>query len=127
MKIEVHVTHRPIPRPCRVPTLMNAGALAEFYGMVREEENGGKIRGLFYEGYLPMAQKVMAAIAHELAGEYAVQAVTAVHRLGEIPVGEAAIYVGCMATHRQEAFMVVTSLMDRLKQEVPIWKAGVLR
>jgi molybdopterin synthase catalytic subunit len=46
--------------------------------------------------------------------------------MGEVLVGEAAVYVGVTSPHRGEAFGMLSALMDRLKQEVPIWKAEVL-
>jgi molybdopterin molybdotransferase len=45
-----------------------------------------------------------------------------IHRIGVVPVGEAAIYVGIAGRHRAEAFALLGEFMDRLKKDVPIWK-----
>ena len=50
-----------------------------------------------------------------------------VHRVGTIPVGEAAIVVLVRSRHRQEAFLAVGWFMDELKRFVPIWKVGSVR
>ena len=42
--------------------------------------------------------------------------------MGVVPVGEAAIHVIVAARHRAAAFALLTGFMDRLKQDVPIWK-----
>lgn len=127
MQINVSLTSSPIPRPHPLPVSIRAGALAEFYGVVRGEENGEAIKALVYEAYPAMAKKMMMSIATELAGERGCHAVQIIHRVGEIPVGEAAIYVGVVASHRREAFAVMSAFMDRLKQDVPIWKVGAVR
>jgi molybdopterin synthase catalytic subunit len=49
-----------------------------------------------------------------------------IHRVGIVPVGEAAIYVGIAARHRAEAFGLLDEFMNRLKQDVPIWKLRAL-
>jgi molybdopterin synthase catalytic subunit len=93
---------------------------------VRATESGEAIRGLRYEIYESMAEKQLSRILSELSVLYPCDAVALVHRMGEVLVGEAAVYVGVVARHRAEAFGMVSALMDRLKQEVPIWKAEVL-
>ena len=49
-----------------------------------------------------------------------------IHRVGVIPVGETAIYVGVASPHRGEAIALLAEFMDRLKQDVPIWKRRAL-
>jgi molybdopterin synthase catalytic subunit len=100
-----------------------AGAVVRFEGRVRAEEKGAIIKALDYEAYEPMAQKQMEKIAHELGEIHACLAVRVRHRTGRVPVGEAAILVDVCARHRGEAFAFVTEFMNRIKQDVPIWKA----
>jgi molybdopterin synthase catalytic subunit len=45
-----------------------------------------------------------------------------VHRLGEVPVGEASVVVGCSSAHRRQTFEALAWVMDTLKRETPIWK-----
>jgi molybdopterin synthase catalytic subunit len=123
MQLQVHIGPGPIANP--QPSLvidMGIGALVEFTGVVRGEENGGTIGGLVYEAYQPMAEREITRIVTELAASRRVLGVRVVHRIGRVPVGEAAIYVAVVAKHRAEAFALLTGFMDRLKQDVPIWK-----
>jgi molybdopterin molybdotransferase len=69
-----------------------------------------------------MADTLMRRIAEELGARYPCDRVLVLHRTGIIPVGEAAIIVRATAKHRAEAFAFVSGFMDRLKQDVPIWK-----
>jgi len=104
----------------------DCGALVEFTGVVRDKENGQRIAALEYEAYDEMAPRVMRQICESLAVTHPCNAVAIVHRIGVIPVGEAAIYICAKARHRAEAFALVTGFMDRLKQDVPIWKRRAL-
>lgn len=98
------------------------GARVEFLGIVRDEENGCPIAALEYEAYQPMAEREIERLLHELGREHPCQRVQVLHRLGIVPVGEAAIIVRVLAAHRREAFALLARFMDRLKQDVPIWK-----
>jgi molybdopterin synthase catalytic subunit len=101
-----------------------AGALVRFEGRVRPHENDGIIEALDYEAYQPMAQKQMEKLARELGRVYPCLSVRVRHRVGRVAVGEAAILIEVCATHRAEAFALASQFMDRVKQEVPIWKSA---
>lgn len=119
----VHIGPEPIPAAPPPPaTGSGVGALAEFRGLVRGEESGAPIAGLVYEAYQPMAEREIARILRELATARPVLGVRVVHRIGRVPVGEAAIHIAVAATHRAEAFALLSTFMERLKQDVPIWK-----
>ncbi|MCC5808489.1 MAG: molybdenum cofactor biosynthesis protein MoaE [Opitutales bacterium] len=127
MKITVSLTETAIPaRPWSPPGEGAHGALAEFHGIVRGTEDGTPIGGLRYRAYTGMAEKQTVRILRELGGEHPCHAACVVHRTGDIPVGETAVYAGVAAAHRAEAFALLSAFMDRLKQDVPIWKVGVL-
>ena len=98
------------------------GGVVRFTGVVRGEENGGEISGLEYEAYQPMAERTMHQILEALHAIQPIHSARVLHRLGFVPVGEAAIIVEIQAAHRREAFLAAEGFMDRLKQEVPIWK-----
>ncbi|MBK9992323.1 MAG: molybdenum cofactor biosynthesis protein MoaE [Verrucomicrobia bacterium] len=98
------------------------GAIVEFKGLVRREEAGIRIAALEYEAYQPMAENTMHRIAEDLGKTHACDRVVIVHRSGIVPVGEAAIIVRVCSKHRAESFALLTHFMDRLKQDVPIWK-----
>jgi molybdopterin synthase catalytic subunit len=73
-----------------------------------------------------MAEHEIARIFQALASLHPIHAARVIHRLGDVPVGEAAIYVGVCSRHRAEAFAVLAGFMDRLKQDVPIWTTDTL-
>ncbi len=102
------------------------GALAEFSGVVRGMEGGEPISALEYEAYSPMAEREMRRIVDDLARGHPCMAVRVIHRIGVIPVGETAIFVRIAALHRGEAFALLAAFMDRLKQDVPIWKVRAI-
>ena len=93
-----------------------------FEGRVRPEENGQIIEALIYEAYEPMAQQQMKAILEQLAESWPCILARVKPRIGRVPVGEAAIIVEIFSAHRAEAFAMASAFMDRLKQDVPIWK-----
>ena len=126
MNIEIHITEAPISAPKLTGEFSgSAGAIAEFSGVVRDLENGEEICALEYEAYSPMAENQIRRILESLAEKHPCQTTTVIHRLGVIPVGETAIYIRVTAKHRGEAFALLTEFMDRLKQDVPIWKVRV--
>ena len=122
MQIEVQLTNSPIAAQWPAAPLTGVGAWVEFRGIVRGEEDGRPIAALEYEAYAPMAEREMRRILLELAAARPCLFARVIHRIGVIPVGEAAIYVGIAGKHRAESFALLTQFMDRLKQDVPIWK-----
>ncbi|HUB68576.1 MAG TPA: molybdenum cofactor biosynthesis protein MoaE [Candidatus Methylacidiphilales bacterium] len=124
MWISIELTEQPIARPQTWPMPFNleTGALTEFYGIVRETEAGTKIPSLRYEAYSSMAGKVMREKIALLEKKYPCEAIRIVHRLGMVPKGESAIYVGVQSRHRRESFLFLQEFMDEFKKDVPIWK-----
>lgn len=98
------------------------GALVTFAGTTRNHNDGAAVQGLAYEAYPEMAQKVMGAIFEEALKRFPITRARVVHRLGDVPVGEASVVVVVAAPHRAPAFDACRFLMDRLKNEVPIFK-----
>jgi molybdopterin synthase catalytic subunit len=124
MNIEIILTQEAIARPqtWTVPTGPETGSLVEFYGIVRETEGIGKIAALNYEAYASMAEKVMREKIATLQKKHPCHAIRIAHRLGSIPKGESAIYVGIQSKHRREGILFLQEFMDEFKKDVPIWK-----
>lgn len=123
MQIDVQLTDLPIVGngpPRIVPGGM--GAWTEFRGLVRAEENGMAIRALEYEAYHSMAERELRRLLEALSQKHRCLGAQVIHRIGILPVGDAAIYVGIASRHRGEGFSLLAEFMDRLKQDVPIWK-----
>jgi molybdopterin synthase catalytic subunit len=125
--IEVELTETLLPRPMPWPLCSDSetGALTEFYGIVRGTEDQSAIRALHYEAYPKMAEKLMHEKIILLTQNNPCRAFRVVHRLGRIPVGESAIYVGIWSSHRQSGFQLLEDFMNELKKDVPIWKVRV--
>ncbi len=107
-----------------LPPDPGAGAELEFTGLVRDTEKEEKIGALVYEQYEGMAHKELERIGKEVVEKFGINGLYCVHRVGTIPVGEAAIVVLARSKHRQEAFEALSLFMDELKKTVPIWKVG---
>ncbi len=122
MEIEIQLTNLPIAGKILPPASGAAGAWLEFRGVVRGEENGQSIAALEYEAYPEMAEREIRRLLETLAATYPCLAARVIHRVGIIPVGETAVYVGVAGRHRAEAIALLAGFMDRLKQDVPIWK-----
>jgi molybdopterin synthase catalytic subunit len=124
MRVDISLIREPIirPHPWPEPPGAETGSLVEFYGMVRETEGADKIASLHYEAYASMAEKIMREKIALLEKKYPCQAIRVVHRLGPVPVGESAIYVGLRSRHRREGFLFLQEFMDEFKKDVPIWK-----
>jgi molybdopterin synthase catalytic subunit len=98
-----------------------AGGTALFVGTVRNHDGGTDVDELGYSCH-PGAEAKMRRIAEKVVAEYPVRALAAVHRVGDLGVGDLAVIVGVSCPHRGEAFAACRKLIDDLKHEVPIWK-----
>jgi molybdopterin synthase catalytic subunit len=101
-----------------------AGGVTVFVGAVRDHDSGQDVLRLEYTGH-PTAQARLADVAAEVAEEFDVVAVAAVHRVGNLQIGDLAVVSAVSAAHRDTAFEASRALIDRLKQRVPIWKHQV--
>lgn len=116
------LTTKSLEQPPPQAQVDGCGAMVEFLGIVRPEEDGKLISALDYEAYPEMAVKQAERHLDEVSRAHAVAAIHVVHRTGPVPVGEISVRVRVYAAHRQEAFAACSSFIDRLKQDVPIWK-----
>ncbi len=103
----------------------DAGAIALFYGVVRDHNRGRKVMHLEYDAYAEMATKVMQRIADEVKERFNIAETAIQHRTGRLEIGETSLLVAVSSAHRKEAFEACHALVDRLKDEVPIWKKEV--
>lgn len=97
------------------------GALAIFLGSVRDKEKGETITSIKYDSYPAMAEKQLKSLAAEATEKFGVRIIIH-HRLGSIPVKGVSLIVACAAPHRKEAFESAQFIVERIKQDVPIWK-----
>jgi molybdopterin synthase catalytic subunit len=99
-----------------------AGAIATFEGAVRDVNEGRAVTLLEYEAYGAMAEAELAKILDEIRAEIPGVRVAAVHRIGALAVGDAAVLCAASAAHRGEAFRACRLAIDRIKARLPIWK-----
>ena len=126
MEIEIQLTNEPVAETISPPQFSLAGAWVEFRGIVRGEENGANISALEYEAYPEMAAREMQRLLQEISLKNPYLAVKVIHRLGIIPIGDTALYVGVAGRHRGEAIKLLVEFIDRIKQDVPVWKRRAL-
>lgn len=98
-----------------------AGGLVLFVGAVRDHDQDKDVVGLEYSAH-PSALDRMRDVAEDVAKQYDVLGVAAVHRVGKLTLGDAAVVIATTAAHRGEAFEASRALIDELKSTVPIWK-----
>ncbi|MEF3115897.1 molybdenum cofactor biosynthesis protein MoaE [Streptomyces chrestomyceticus] len=98
-----------------------AGGTALFVGTVRSHDGGADVDALGYSAH-PSAEAELRRVAEKVAADFPVRALAAVHRVGELAVGDLAVVVAVSCPHRAEAFAACRQLIDDLKHEVPIWK-----
>ncbi|MGP8299250.1 molybdenum cofactor biosynthesis protein MoaE [Streptomyces inhibens] len=98
-----------------------AGGTALFVGTVRSHDHGADVDGLGYSAH-PSAEAEMRRIADKVVADFPVRALAAVHRVGDLRIGDLAVVVAVSCPHRGEAFEACRKLIDDLKHEVPIWK-----
>lgn len=120
-EINIRITSDPLPS-LPLAARDDCGAVLDFFGVVRAEENAERIDGLEYEAYQPMAERQIEQIIRALLHQFPCRAVDVVHRIGFVPVGESSIRIRIAARHRQEAISFLAEFMDRLKKDIPIWK-----
>jgi molybdopterin synthase catalytic subunit len=99
-----------------------AGAYASFEGWVREHTHGRGVLALVYEAYGALAQAEGQVVLDEARARFDILDAGCVHRVGELAVGELAVWVGVSAAHRDAAFGACRYVIDELKARVPIWK-----
>lgn len=98
------------------------GAYAGFEGWVRNHNAGRAVAGLRYEAYVALAESEGERVLDEARSRYDILDAHCVHRIGELAIGELAVWVGVTAAHRDAAFAACRFIIDQVKARVPIWK-----
>jgi molybdopterin synthase catalytic subunit len=98
-----------------------AGGIALFAGAVRDVDHDRQVTGLSYTAH-PSATDELRRVAEVVAEKFPVLGIAAVHRVGDLAIGDLAVVVAVSCAHRGEAFDACRALIDELKASVPIWK-----
>jgi molybdopterin synthase catalytic subunit len=127
MSIKVHIVDGPLAAAAPWPAAEGglAGAVLCFEGVARRLENDRQINALDYEAYEPMASRQMQRLAEQITRDFGLLGVFVEHSRGRVPVGQCSFRLRVASPHRKEALNAVDYFIDRLKQDVPIWKSPV--
>jgi len=98
------------------------GAVVCFEGRVRDHNDGRAVNGLSYQAYVELAEAEGRKIVEEARARFAVERIVCVHRVGDLALGEIAVWAGVSAGHRAAAFDACRYVVDEVKARVPIWK-----
>lgn len=101
-----------------------SGAVVSFAGNVRDHDHGRPVATLTYEGH-PSTEVALRKVAVEVASQFDLVALAVAHRVGPIPIGEAALAAAVSSVHRAEAFAACAALVELTKERIPIWKRQV--
>ncbi len=102
-----------------------AGAVALFLGVVRNNSQGRRVLHLEYDAYPEMAEKKLREVAEEIMSRWPITDIAIAHRTGRLEIGETSLLVVVSSPHRQEAFAACHHAVNRIKEVVPIWKKEV--
>ena len=111
--------------PAHVLTLIGAdqdGASLLFLGVVRDHNDGRSVGGVGYDTYEEMAGQVLSEIVSEAAQSAGTDRVAAVHRVGELKVGEISVAIAVSSPHRAEAYDASRYIIEEIKKRLPVWK-----
>ena len=100
----------------------SCGGYSSFEGWVRNHNEGQPVTRLEYEAFVPLAVKEGERIIREAIERFGVEHALCVHRIGDLAIGDLAVWVGVSARHRHEAFLACRYIIDEVKHRVPIWK-----
>jgi molybdopterin synthase catalytic subunit len=117
---EISVTQAPLA--ASASDVAGAGAVIDFWGVVRPIEDGREIEGIDYDAHYEMAEHQLKRIAERAAERFELKQVIIHHRTGFIAVGEASLFLRVASPHRSEGFQASQWIVDELKKKVPIWK-----
>ena len=121
---KVIITHETLETDKLVKLLRNPtnGAFVTFEGVTRNNSNGKNVKYLEYEAYEEMAKNTLHEIIKEISQENNVDQILVAHRLGKVEIQGISLVIVVGSPHRAEAFLACSSIVDRIKQNVPIWK-----
>jgi molybdopterin synthase catalytic subunit len=101
---------------------VSQGAIVTFTGLVRDNNLGKTVTGLFLEHYPGMTEVSLQQIAAHAVENWQLGGVSIVHRVGLLGINDQIVFVGVSAPHRQAAFTACHFIMDYLKTQAPFWK-----
>ena len=99
-----------------------SGALATFEGWVRNHNNARPVTKLTYYGYEKLAINQGEKLITQAKQQFDIINAVAIHRIGDLAIGDIAVWIGVTAHHRYPAFDACRWLLDAIKADIPVWK-----
>ena len=100
----------------------SSGAVILFLGVVRNHNEGRGVEAMRYDAYDEMAQGTLGDILAEAEERYGVGHLAAVHRVGELAVGDVSVAIAVSSAHRAEAYEASRYVIEEIKVRLPVWK-----
>jgi molybdopterin synthase catalytic subunit len=98
------------------------GAHSIFLGQVRSDVVGDRsVAGIEYSCYREMAEEVLGTIREETILKYNLSCAHVHHSNGWVKTGEISLFVFTSSPHRHEAINACAELVERIKNEVPVF------
>jgi len=99
------------------------GAGALFVGVVRDWNQGRKVKGVSYDVFAPLAEQSFAEICAEAREKWGEPCrIFVAHGKGRLEVGGLSIVIAAGSPHRGEAFAVCRYVIEEIKSRSPVWK-----
>ena len=103
------------------------GAHSIFLGQVRRDEKDGKfVQAIDYTAHEEMANEQFHRIREDAFEKYPLTCMHIYHSLGSVAVGEISLFVFTSSPHRIAAIDACNEIVERIKNEVPVWGKEVL-
>lgn len=100
----------------------SCGALASFEGWVRNHNNARCVTRLTYYGYEKLAINQGKKLIEQAKAQFDIEHAVAIHRIGDLAIGDMAVWIGVTSHHRYPAFDACRWLLDAIKADIPVWK-----
>ena len=123
----IKITEKPIDvnKVIETASSLGAGAVNVFIGTVRDTALNKRVVWLEYEAYESMAVAETRKIIDEAATRWELMGWAVSHRIGTLKPGETAVAVAVSTKHRKASFEACQFIIDKLKENVPIFKKEV--
>ena len=118
--ISAPIVHHEVDRELAGP---GYGAQVVFWGLVRDHNEGRRVRAVTYDAHAPLAEKTFREIGEEALARWGDDLrIVVLHRTGRLEVGEASVVIGVASGHRDAAYEASRYVIEQLKVRSPIWK-----